>query len=67
MADKRKGTVKKWMADKGYGFIAMDDGEDVFVHRTAIQDGGILKDGERVTFELVKGGKGPRAEGVVRG
>lgn len=66
MMDRKKGTVKKWLGDKGFGFISMDDGQDVFVHRSAVSDGRPLAEGERVTFELTKGAKGLRAEDVLR-
>jgi CspA family cold shock protein len=57
----------KWFNDrKGYGFIQSDDGEDVFVHQTAIVAEGYrtLNDGQRVEFDLIEGRKGPKAENV---
>jgi CspA family cold shock protein len=60
----------KWFNDsKGYGFIKQDEGEDVFVHHSAIQAQGFrsLSEGERVTFEIVKGPKGLQAANVTKG
>ena len=63
-----EGTVKWFNDAKGFGFIEQDGGSDVFVHHTAIQGQGFktLDEGERVTFEVVDGAKGPAAENVVR-
>ncbi|MEZ2389483.1 cold-shock protein [Arthrobacter cupressi] len=61
------GTVKWFNAEKGYGFITVDDtGDDVFVHWSAIQMDGFraLEEGQRVEFELGEGQKGPQAESV---
>ncbi|MDZ7673386.1 MAG: cold shock domain-containing protein [Halanaerobiales bacterium] len=62
------GAVKWFDAKKGYGFIEREDGDDVFVHFSAIQDDGFktLEDGEKVEFEIVEGDRGPQAEQVVR-
>lgn len=61
-----EGTVKWFNASKGFGFIAQDDGTDVFVHYSAINIDGYktLEEGARVTFEVVEGNKGPAAENV---
>lgn len=62
-----QGTVKWFNADKGYGFIAPDDGgADVFVHFSAIQAGGYrsLQENQRVEFTAGQGPKGPQAEQV---
>lgn len=60
------GTVKWFNAEKGYGFIAQDEGSDVFVHYSAIQAEGYrsLEESQRVTFEVVQGAKGPQADSV---
>ncbi|MBI2892873.1 MAG: cold shock domain-containing protein [Deltaproteobacteria bacterium] len=61
--------IVKWFNDaKGFGFIKRDDGEDVFVHHTAILADGFrsLTEGERVQFEVVKGPKGLQASKVTR-
>jgi cold shock protein len=60
------GTVKWFNADKGYGFISRDDGEDVFVHFSAIQGSGYrsLEEGQQVEFDLVQGPKGLQAANV---
>ena len=62
------GTVKWFNDAKGFGFIEQDNGDDVFVHHTAIQADGFksLTEGARVTFEVVDGPKGPAAANVVQ-
>ncbi|MGH9342478.1 MAG: cold-shock protein [Terriglobia bacterium] len=61
-----QGTVKWFNAEKGYGFISLDGGADVFVHFSAIQGEGYktLEEGQRVEFEVGQGQKGPQAEMV---
>jgi CspA family cold shock protein len=63
---KEKGTVKWFNAAKGYGFIQRENGEDVFVHFSAIQTEGYrsLDEGARVEFEVTKGPKGLQATNV---
>ena len=60
------GSVKWFNAEKGYGFIAVDGGADVFVHYSAIQMDGYrtLEEGQRVEFEISQGQKGPQADMV---
>ena len=62
------GTVKWFNAEKGYGFIEREDGSDVFVHFSAIQDEGFksLSEGQNVTFDIVDGNRGPQAANVVK-
>ena len=63
---KETGTVKWFNAGKGFGFIARENGEDVFVHFSAIQAGGFrsLQEGQTVEFDVTKGPKGFQAENV---
>ncbi|MDE7436431.1 MAG: cold shock domain-containing protein [Lachnospiraceae bacterium] len=63
-----QGTVKWFNAKKGYGFISDTDGNDVFVHFSALNMDGFkeLKDGESVEFDVVDGEKGPQAANVIR-
>lgn len=63
-----QGTVKWFNAEKGFGFIAVDDGgqDDVFVHYSAIESSGYrsLEEGQRVEFDIVQGQKGQQADNV---
>ena len=61
-----EGTVKWFNAEKGFGFIAVDGGQDVFVHYLSIQMDGYksLEEGQRVSFEVIQGAKGPQADAV---
>ncbi|OJX67088.1 MAG: cold-shock protein [Micrococcales bacterium 73-13] len=62
-----QGTVKWFNSEKGYGFITLDEGgQDVFVHFSAIEMTGykVLEEGQKVTFEVGQGAKGPQAESV---
>jgi CspA family cold shock protein len=63
-----KGKIKWFNAEKGFGFIERTEGEDVFVHFTAIQGDGFktLQEGEEVEFEIVQGNRGAQAANVVR-
>ena len=62
-----KGRVKWFNEKKGFGFISRDDGDDVFVHFTAIKRDGFksLSEGDEVEFEVTNGPKGPQATDVV--
>jgi cold shock protein len=61
-----QGTVKWFNGDKGYGFIAVEGGPDVFVHFSAITGGGYrsLEEGQKVELDITQGQKGPQAENV---
>lgn len=62
-----QGTVKWFNGDKGFGFISVEGGNDVFVHFSAIQSDGFrtLEEGQHVEFEVVEGQRGPQAANVV--
>ena len=62
------GKVKWFNAEKGFGFIEREDGDDVFVHFSAIQGNGFktLEEGQEVEFEIVDGNRGPQAANVER-
>ncbi|WP_079530081.1 cold-shock protein CspD [Halobacillus hunanensis] len=64
----QNGTVKWFNAEKGYGFIQVEGGDDVFVHFSAIQEEGFksLEEGQEVNFEIVEGDRGPQASNVVK-
>ncbi|GIN56556.1 cold-shock protein CspD [Lederbergia sp. NSJ-179] len=64
----QNGKVKWFNNEKGYGFIEVEGGEDIFVHFTAIQGEGFksLEEGEEVSFEIVEGNRGPQAANVVK-
>ncbi|WP_445405317.1 cold-shock protein [Acinetobacter pittii] len=61
------GTVKWFNETKGFGFIAADEGKDIFAHFTDIQTQGfkVLLEGQRVKFTVVQGKKGPQASNIV--
>ncbi len=63
-----RGTVKWFSAEKGYGFIEREDGDDVFVHFSAIQEEGFksLEEGQEVEFDIVTGDRGPQASNVTK-
>lgn len=62
------GKVKWFSPEKGYGSIAREGGDDVFVHFSAIQDEGFktLNEGQDVEFEIVEGARGPQAANVIK-
>ena len=62
------GTVKWFNAEKGFGFIEVEGGNDVFVHFSAIEGEGFktLEEGQRVEFNVVEGNRGPQADKVVK-
>ena len=66
MAERESGTVKWFNAEKGYGFIARELGGDVFVHYSEIRMSGYraLEEGQRVSFTVTEGRKGPQAQDV---
>ena len=66
MAERVQGTVKWFNADKGYGFITREGGDDLFVHYSEIQGSGFrsLEEGARVEFEITQGQKGLQASAV---
>lgn len=67
MSQREQGTVKWFNGSKGFGFIGRENGEDVFVHYSAITSSGFrdLSEGQRVEFSVTKGPKGLQAEEVV--
>ncbi len=64
----QQGTVKWFNAEKGYGFITVEGGEDIFVHFSAIQTEGFktLEEGQRVSFDITEGNRGAQAANVVK-
>jgi cold shock protein len=61
------GSISKVMSDKGFGFIQGEDGQEYFMHRSAVRDGSVfeqLREGQPVIFDAGRGDKGPRAENV---
>lgn len=67
MSNSATGSVKWFNEAKGFGFIAQDSGPDVFAHFSAISGSGFktLTEGQRVSFTVTKGQKGPQAENIV--
>ncbi|MBC8525724.1 MAG: cold-shock protein [Candidatus Cloacimonetes bacterium] len=68
MAKTETGTVKWFNSSKGFGFIERDNGEDVFVHYSSLKGDGYktLNEGDKVSFAVVQGSKGPQAQDVVK-
>ena len=66
MSDRQTGTVKWFNGTKGYGFIEQEEGDDIFVHHSAINMQGFrtLAEGDRVSFEIEVGDRGPAAKNV---
>jgi len=66
MANRVQGTVKWFNGEKGYGFISVENGPDLFVHYSEIQSNGYrsLNEGDRVEFEITEGKKGKQASSV---
>ncbi|MDG5470590.1 cold-shock protein CspD [Jeotgalibacillus sp. ET6] len=64
----QNGKVKWFNNEKGYGFLEIEGGEDVFVHFTAVQGDGYksLEEGQEVSFDIVEGNRGPQAANVVK-
>ena len=64
----KTGTVKWFNAKKGYGFISDENGDDIFVHFSALNMSGfkVLEDGDKVEFEVIEGEKGPQAANVTK-
>ena len=62
-----KGKVKFFDDTKGFGFIAADDGKEIFVHQTALEEGVTLQEGDSVTFDVEQGDRGPKAVNVKKG
>ncbi len=67
MAERETGTIKWFNSTKGYGFITREQGEDIFVHYSAIRGEGYrsLDEGQKVEFTVTQGDKGPQAQDVV--
>ncbi len=63
-----QGKVKWFNPEKGYGFIEVEEGKDVFVHYSEIQEEGFktLEEGQEVEFEIVEGNRGPQAANVIK-
>ena len=64
----KTGTVKWFNANKGYGFISDENGDDIFVHFSALNMSGfkVLEEGDKVEFEVIEGEKGPQAANVTK-
>lgn len=64
----QNGIVKWFNAEKGYGFIQLEEGDDIFVHYSAIQEEGFktLEEGQPVAFDIIEGDRGPQAANVTK-
>lgn len=64
----KQGTVKWFNAEKGFGFISTEEGQDVFAHFSQIQADGFksLEDGQKVAFDVEEGQRGPQATNIVK-
>ena len=64
----KTGTVKWFNAKKGYGFISDENGDDIFVHFSALNMSGfkVLEEGDKIEFEVIEGEKGPQAANVTK-
>lgn len=60
------GKVKFFNEVKGFGFIAGEDGKEYFVHKSGLAEGTVLNENDEVTFEVVEGDRGPKAEKVAK-
>ncbi len=58
------GTIKWYNAQKGFGFIEVDGENDIFIHRSQVPEGLYLNEGDKVTFDVEEGQKGPQAVNV---
>ncbi len=58
------GRVKFFNETKGFGFIESDDGKEYFVHQTGLNAGTVIRDDDKVTFDVVEGNRGPKADNV---
>jgi CspA family cold shock protein len=58
------GTIKWYNPRKGFGFIEVEEGNDVFIHQSKVPEGTFLNDGDKVSFEIEEGEKGPQATNV---
>ena len=59
-----EGTVKFFNEKKGFGFITADDGKDYYVHSSGVKEGVSITEGDKVSFKIVEGDRGPKAEEV---
>jgi len=62
--NKMEGKVKFFNNNKGFGFIAGEDGKEYFVHQSGLAEGTVLNENDEVTFEVVEGDRGPKADKV---